>query len=196
MADLSYLVFNGEKLDIADETARKGVEKAYDTAKSKVQAWHFNTMEELKDWLSDPANIGVASIRDHLYTLDKDEPDWWIETVRGTPNPEGFYYDIKKIGADAMVIMHEYVPVKERIKGSMYLQLGKTRRLIIRVFKKFFNREPDSSDDKETLLFKETTEMTSNVESDLNYRFTCQNMNILNDGESVERKEQKFYFIK
>lgn len=49
-------------------------------------------------------------------------------------------------GAEALVIMREYVPITERIKGSMYLQLGKTRRLIIRVFKKFLNNLIDTND--------------------------------------------------
>ena len=252
MADLSYLVFNGKKLDIADETARKSVEtsktemqenlkthsetvadkstlahvtlsdsvtessdvtggkaatplavktahdkacNAQTIAERKVQARHFNTTEELKAWLSDPANIGVASIGDHLYTMDHNEPDWWIEAVRGNPNPEGFYYDIKKIGADAMVIMYEFVPVEERVKGSLYLQLGKTRGLIVKVFKKFFNREYMSSDTSDTLTFKQTTAKTTNVNDGNKYRFLCKNLSILEDGDTTERLEGKIYFV-
>ena len=104
--------------------------------------------------------------------------------------------DYVPYGADGMVIMREYIPTSKRIKGSMYLQVGKTRRLIIKIFTKFFNREPNAVDAAETMLFKETTEMTDNTESDMNHRFTCKNMNILDAGETVERKEQKFYFIK
>lgn len=43
-------------------------------------------------------------------------------------------------GTRALVVMHEYIPIEERIKGSMYLLLGKTRRLMVKVFKKFFGK--------------------------------------------------------
>lgn len=48
--------------------------------------------------------------------------------------------DYVPYGADGMVIMREYVPISERVKGSMYLQLGKTRRLVVKIFKKFFGK--------------------------------------------------------
>ena len=195
MADLSHLIFNGQKLDIVDETARNKLGDVETIAKSKAQVRTFDTTEELKAWLSNPANIGVASIGDHLYTMDKDAPDWWIEAVRGNPNPEGFYYDIKKIGADALVVMHEYVPVEERVKGSLYLQLGKTRNLIIRVFKKFFNRAYTGTDTSDTLTFKETTERTATVTDGNNYRFLCKNLSILENGDTTERLEGKIYFV-
>lgn len=45
---------------------------------------------------------------------------------------------VQVYGTKALVIMHEYIPPSERVRGSLYLQLGKTRRLIIKVFHKFF----------------------------------------------------------
>ena len=98
-------------------------------------------------------------------------------------------------GADGMVIMHEYIPISKRIKGSLYLQLGKTRGLIIRIFTKFYNRLPNESDDSNTLLFKESMTMTTNIEDGENYRFICKNLSILEDGDSNERMEKKIYFI-
>lgn len=98
-------------------------------------------------------------------------------------------------GAEALVVMREYVPVSERIKGSMYLQLGKTRRLIVRVFKKFFNREHTETDTSDTLTFKQTTEKTTNISDGNKYRFTCKNLSILQQGESPERFEGKLYFV-
>lgn len=180
---------------LAVKTAHDKACTAETIANGKVQARTFETTEELKAWISDPANIGVASIGDHLYTMDHDEPDWWIETVRGNPNPEGFYYDIKKIGADALVVMHEFVPVEERVKGSIYLQLGKTRGLIIKIFKKFFNRAYTSSDTSDTLTFKQTTTKTTNVNDGNKYRFLNKNLSILEDGDTTERLEGKIYFV-
>ena len=98
-------------------------------------------------------------------------------------------------GADGMVIMREYIPINERVKGSMYLQLGKIRGLIIRVFTKFYNRLPNNNDDANTLLFKESMTMTTNVDDGENYRFTCKNLSILDDGDVSERLEGKIYFI-
>ena len=98
-------------------------------------------------------------------------------------------------GADGVVIMHEYVPIEQRTKGSMYLQLGKTRRLIVRVFKKFFNREYTDTDTSDTLTFKQSDTKTENVDDGNKYRFTCKNLSILEDGDTSERLEEKLYFV-
>lgn len=98
-------------------------------------------------------------------------------------------------GASGIVVMHEYVPIEERVKGSLYLQLGKTRKLIVKVFKKFFNREHTDTDTSDTLTFKETTERTTNVNDGNNYRFTGKNITIIHPDDVVERIEGKLYFV-
>lgn len=103
--------------------------------------------------------------------------------------------DYVPYGADGIVVMHEYIPIEERTKGSMYLLLGKTRRLIVKVFKKFYRRTYTSSDTSDTLTFKETTERTTNVNDGNNYRFTCKNITIIHPDDVVERVEGKLYFV-
>ncbi len=98
-------------------------------------------------------------------------------------------------GTKAMVVMHEYIPVSKRIKGSLYLQLGKTRRLIVKVFRKFYKRLPQETDTEDTLLFKQTYTKTTNVDDGNKYRFLCKNLSVLQQGETPERLEGKFYFI-
>lgn len=104
-------------------------------------------------------------------------------------------FDYVPYGADGIVIMHEYVPIEQRTKGSLYLQLGKTRRLIVKVFKKFYRRTYTSSDTSDTLTFKETDSKTTNVDDGNKYRFTCKNLSILLDGENPERVDGKIYFV-
>ncbi len=98
-------------------------------------------------------------------------------------------------GTKAMVVMHEYIPVSKRIKGSLYLQLGKTRRLIVKVFRKFYKRLPQETDTEDTLLFKQTDTKTTNADDGNKYRFLCKNLSVLQQGETPERLEGKFYFI-
>ena len=186
-------VFN-ENADIVDALLKEH-ENSINVITQKIQKRVFKTLEEMRAWLSDETNKGVASIGDLLYIEDDDAPDWWIETVRGNPNPDGFYYDIKKVGADALVVMHNYIPVGERIKGSLYLQLGKTRNLIIRVFRKFFNREHSTNDTDDTITFKQSTEKTVAVSDGNKYRFLCKNLSILEEDDTTERLEGKIYFV-
>ena len=101
---------------------------------------------------------------------------------------------VQVYGTKAMVIMHEYVPIEKRIKGSMYLQIGKTRRLIIKVFRQFYRRLPNN-DTYDTLLFKETDERTTNIDDGNKYRFTCTNLSILQQGDTPERLDGKIYLI-
>ena len=98
-------------------------------------------------------------------------------------------------GTRAMVVMHEYVPISQRVKGSLYLQLGKTRRLIVKVFRKFYNRLPKATDTEDTLLFKRTDTKTTNIDDGNKYRFSCKNLSTLHQGDSSERLEGKIYFI-
>lgn len=42
-------------------------------------------------------------------------------------------------GAEALVVMEQYIPVAERHNGSLYLQLGNSRRLIVKVFREFYH---------------------------------------------------------
>lgn len=102
---------------------------------------------------------------------------------------------LKVYGTRAMVVMHEYIPTSQRVKGSLYLQLGKTRRLIVKIFRKFYNRLPEETDTEDTLLFKQTDIKTTNVDDGNKYRFLCKNISILQQGDSSERLEGKFYFI-
>ncbi len=98
-------------------------------------------------------------------------------------------------GTRAMVVMHEYIPISQRVKGSLYLQLGKTRRLIVKIFRKFYNRLPEETDTEDTLLFKRTDTKTTNKDDGNKYRFLCKNLSILQQGDSSERLEGKIYFI-
>lgn len=98
-------------------------------------------------------------------------------------------------GTRAMVVMYEYIPPSKRIRGSLYLQLGKTRRLIVRIFRKFYNRLPEPADTEDTLLFKQSDTKTENVDDGNKYRFLCKNFSILQQGETPERSEGRFYFI-
>lgn len=98
-------------------------------------------------------------------------------------------------GTRAMVVMYEYIPPSKRLKGSLYLQLGKTRRLIVRIFRKFYNRLPEPADTEDTLLFKQSDTKTTNVDDGNKYRFLCKNFSVLQQGETPERSEGRFYFI-
>lgn len=98
-------------------------------------------------------------------------------------------------GTRAMVVMYEYIPPSKRIRGSLYLQLGKTRRLIVRIFRKFYNRLPEPTDTEDTLLFKQRDTKTTNVDDGNKYRFLCKNFSVLQQGETPERSEGRFYFI-
>ena len=42
-------------------------------------------------------------------------------------------------GAEALVVMEQYIPVAERHNGSLYLQIGNSRRLIVKVFREFYH---------------------------------------------------------
>lgn len=101
----------------------------------------------------------------------------------------------KVYGTKAMVVMRQFIPTSQRIKGSLYLQLGTTRRLIIRVFRKFFNRLPEPNDTEDTLLFKRTDEKTTNIDDGNKYRFYCKNLSVVKQGENPERFEGKFYLV-
>lgn len=102
-------------------------------------------------------------------------------------------------GAEALVVMRNYyMPITERIKGSMYLQLGNTRRLIVKVFNKYLRQEPPSGGtEAQTLYVKEGSEKTSNteVEDGRKYRFMCKNISILQSGDSPSRSLGRLYFI-
>lgn len=113
--------------------------------------------------------------------------------VGGDPFDVNNYLQV--YGTKAMVVMHEYIPPSKRIKGSLYLQLGKTRRLIVKIFRKFYRRLPEETDTEDTLLFKQTDTKTTNVDDGNKYRFLCKNLSVLQQGETPERLEGKFYFI-
>ena len=113
--------------------------------------------------------------------------------VGGDPSDVNNYLQV--YGTRAMVVMYEYIPPSKRLKGSLYLQLGKTRRLIVRIFRKFYNRLPEPADTEDTLLFKQSDTKTENVDDGNKYRFLCKNFSVLQQGETLERSEGRFYFI-
>lgn len=113
--------------------------------------------------------------------------------VGGDPFDMNSYLQV--YGSRALVVMHEYIPIKQRLKGSLYLQLGKTRRLMVKIFRKFYRREYIASDTDDTLTFKQTDVKTTNVSDGYNYRFTCSNLSILEDGDSSARLEEKLYVV-
>lgn len=98
-------------------------------------------------------------------------------------------------GAESIVFMHEYVPIDERVRGTIYVQLGTVRNLIIKVFKKFYGRETIETDTNDTLTFKETVERTTTVNDGNNYRFLCKNLTFLEQGDTSERIEGKIYCV-
>ena len=86
--------------------------------------------ESLEDFISSGSASGMkcgdtVAISNLIYILVGDNP---------LSNDDYMVY-----GAEALVIMREsYIDISERIKGSLYLQLSRTRRLIIKVFHKFY----------------------------------------------------------
>lgn len=91
--------------------------------------------------------------------------------------------------------MHEYIEPSKRKKGSLYLQLGKTRRLIIKIFTKYLRCLPPTGDNEiNTLYVKEGSVKTENVRDDNNYRFLCKNLDIMQDEEDPNRVLGNLYF--
>lgn len=97
-------------------------------------------------------------------------------------------------GPEALVIMRYYLTPDERIKGSLYLQISKKRKLIIKVYEKYIGSLPV---EKETncLYFDNTDERTSLVNDENTYRFTCKNLRILKEQSDSNRKSGELYFI-
>lgn len=98
-------------------------------------------------------------------------------------------------GAKVFVVMKEYIEPAKRKKGSLYLQLGKTRRLIIKIFTKYLKMlPPENGDEINTLYFKERKTKTDNIKDDGNYRFICKNLHSFQAGEEPERVPGELYF--
>lgn len=129
-----------------------------------------------------------------IMTNEKEEKVIYVYVGGDTYNTNN-YLQVYGEKSPSMIVMREYIPITERAKESLYLQLGKTRRLMVKVFRMFYNREPAETDTEDTLLFKQTTAKTENVNDGNKYRFTFKNLSILAQGDSSERVEGKIYFI-
>ncbi|MCM1388094.1 MAG: phage tail protein [Bacillus sp. (in: Bacteria)] len=97
-------------------------------------------------------------------------------------------------GSRVFIVMNEYIEPAKRKKGSLYLQLGKTRRLIIRIFTKYLKiLPPENGNEVNTLYFREGKVKTDKPKDDGNYRFICKNLHSFKSGEEPERIPGELY---
>lgn len=47
-------------------------------AQGKPSSVVFDTLEEVEDWISNPANVGKLKIGDNIYIKDTNTPDYWV----------------------------------------------------------------------------------------------------------------------
>lgn len=95
-------------------------------------------------------------------------------------------------GPEALVVMRHYLVPEERIKGSLYLQLTQTRKLIIKVFKKYLGSLP-SLGEIHCLYFNKTNIKTALSNDRNTYRFTCKNISVLDQNAGQVRTIGKLY---
>ena len=214
-----YLVFyanNGSLAEFIDVSGKQLIEKVIRTVIMFSESDNINITLNNSDYAPPTIDTNAGSIEEFIsgvtdtgspvvpgtddvevgsqiiITNNYGEKEIYIFVGGDTHNVNNY---VQIYGTKAMVVMHQYIPVSKRVKGSLYLQLGKTRRLIIKVFRLFYRREPQGTDTDDTLLFKQTETKTTNVSDGNEYRFTCKNLSILQQGDSSQRLEGKIYFI-
>lgn len=148
------------------------------------------------------SEYGPPTIETNYTTIEDFEKNNDVEV--GTevilPNGDIYIYTangyVQIYGARIFVIMRQYIEPAKRRRGSLYLQLGKTRRLIIKIFIKYLRElVPEGGGEANTLYIKEGKERTNNEKSDGQYRFLCKNLDIMKNGEEpAERIHGNLYF--
>lgn len=191
-----YLVFyanNGAYAEWIDRGSSQIVEKIIRTIVS------FSSSDNINITINS-SEYGPPTIQTEYITIEDFEKhnDVDVGTEVILPNGDIYIYNgyeyVQIYGAKVFVVMREYIEPIKRKKGSLYLQLGKTRRLIIKIFTKYLRcLPPNGGNEINTLYIKEGTIRTDNVTDDGNYRFICKNMNILQEGEQPEKIQGLLY---
>ena len=155
----------------------------------------FSSSDNIHITMNSP-EYGAPTIKtdyDTIEDFDKNnEVDIGTEVI--LPNGDIYIFNgneyVQIYGAKVFIVMREYIEPRRRKKGSLYLQIGKTRRLIIRIFTKYLKLlPPPDGDEVNTLYIKEGVERTNNIRDDGNYRFLCKNLNIL--AKDVDAEKEK-----
>lgn len=191
-----YLVFyanNGVYAEWIDRGSSQIVEKIIRTIVS------FSSSDNINITINS-SEYGPPTIQTEYITIEDFEKhnDVDVGTEVILPNGDIYIYNgyeyVQIYGAKVFVVMREYIEPIKRKKGSLYLQLGKTRRLIIKIFTKYLRCLPPSGGNEiNTLYIKEGMLRTDNVKDDGNYRFICKNMNILQECEQLEKTQGSLY---
>lgn len=192
-----YLVFyanNRAYAEWIDKGSSQLIEKVIRTIVS------FSNSENINITISN-SEYGPPTIQTNYITIEdfaaNNDVDVGTEVI--LPNGDIYIFNgneyVQIYGTKVFIIMHEYIEPAKRKKGSLYLQLGKTRRLIIKIFTKYLKMlPPENGDEVNTLYVKEGKTKTDNTKDDGNYRFLCKNLHILPvDGEQ-ERICGELYF--
>lgn len=191
-----YLVFyanNGAYAEWIDRGSSQIVEKIIRTIVSFSSSHNINITINSSEYGPPTIQTEYVTIEDFEKNNDVD-----VGTEVILPNGDIYIYNgyeyVQIYGAKVFVVMREYIEPLKRKMGSLYLQLGKTRRLIIKIFTKYLRcLPPNGGNEINTLYIKEGTIRTDNVKDDGNYRFICKNMNILQEGEQPERTQGLLY---
>ena len=192
-----YMVFyanNGAYAEWIDRGSSQIVEKIIRTIVSFTSSDNINITINNSEY-------GPPTIQTEYITIEEFEKnnDVDVGTEVIMPNGDIYIYNgheyVQIYGAKVLVVMREYIEPIKRKKGSLYLQLGKTRRLIIKIFTKYLKMlPPENGDEVNTLYVKEGTTRTDNTKDDGNYRFICKNLHPIQPGEELERFPGELYF--
>ena len=192
-----YLVFyanNRAYAEWIDKGSSQLIEKIIRTIVSFSDSDHINIT--IKNSESGPPTIQTTYITIEEFAKNN-EVDVGTEVI--LPNGDIYIFNGKEYvqiyGAKVFVVMHEYIEPSKRKAGSLYLQLGKTRRLIIKIFTKYLKMlPPENGDEINTLYVKAGKTRTDNIKDDGNYRFICKNLHSFQPGEEPERVPGYLYF--
>ena len=192
-----YMVFyanNGAYAEWIDRGSSQIVEKIIRTIVSFTSSDNINITINNSEY-------GPPTIQTEYITIEEFEKnnDVDVGTEVILPNGDIYIYNgyeyVQIYGAKVFVVMREYIEPINRKKGSLYLQLGKTRRLIIKIFTKYLKMlPPENGDEVNTLYVKEGKTRTDNTKDDGNYRFICKNLHPFQPGEELERFPGELYF--
>lgn len=201
-----YATIDGEKEYLVFYANNRAYAEWIDKGSSQIIEKVIRTIVSFSD--SDNINItisnsesGPPTIQTTYITIEdfakNNDVDVGTEVI--LPNGDIYIFNgneyVQIYGAKVFVIMHEYIEPASRKKGSLYLQLGKTRRLIIKIFTKYLRMlPPENGDEVNTLYIKEGRTRTDNTRDDGNYRFICKNLHVFQSGEEPERSLGELYF--
>lgn len=192
-----YLVFyanNGAYAEWIDRNSSQIIEKLIRTIVS------FSSSDKVNITIQN-SEYGPPTIQTNYITIEEFAKNNEVDVGTEVILPDGDIYifngnDYVQIyGTKVFVVMHEYIEPAKRRKGSLYLQLGKTRRLIIKIFTKYLRCLPPAEGEEiNTLYVKEGSIKTENTKDESNYRFLCKNLDILQSEEEIVRTQGNFYF--